>query len=229
MAFVVAPVSADEIEDDYEWAYTLIHSDLPLYDFEWDDFWPRSIAGEEIIAGCASRIAFGDWQFIPNPADEYGGDPSWYRLSNYGVFHCAINIRTAYERAELNEGEFSRGFFARIGRGKRGNQELELWVLQQGMVPGSEYTLLAREPDDEGVVAEFRVLQSRCPEENHLEARNMDIWTTSYCKINDRAQLLRFARQMLREPDFGSLQLVNEEKEGSEAEFSDPPDDTVSD
>ena len=151
-----APTVAAEADEEYEWEYTPIHSDLPLYDFEWDDFWPRGIVGEDMIAGCETRVAFGDWQFRPNPADQFGYDPLWYRLSNYGVFHCATNIRSAAERGSLDEGEFSRGFFARIGKGRRGNQKFELWVLQEGMVPGSEYTLLARDPDDEGIVTSFR-------------------------------------------------------------------------
>src|SRR3546814_16867158 len=75
-------------EDEYEWQAERVHAPLPLYTFEWDDAWPRSYTAPDIIAGCTSRVAFGDWQFLPNPADEFG-DPYWLRVSNYGVFHFA--------------------------------------------------------------------------------------------------------------------------------------------
>ncbi|MBO6525670.1 hypothetical protein [Erythrobacter sp.] len=218
------PAVGGEDEKVYEWEYTLIHSDLPLYDFEWDDFWPRGMVGEDIIAGCETRVAFGDWQFTPNPADQFPHDPVWYRLSNYGAFHCATNIRTAPKRDELDEGPFSRGFFARIGEGRRDDRTFEIWVLQQGMIPGSEYTLLARNGGKDDLIRSFRVLQSRCPKSNLLKARNLDVWQTRYCKINDRHQLLRFARRMLREPDYGTLELIEGVEEGPETEAPDPID-----
>lgn len=215
------PVSA---EDEYEWEYTLIHSDLPLYNFEWHDFWPRGFNSPDVIAGCESKVAFGDWLFSPNPSDKFADDPSWYRFSSYGVFHCAANIRTAYELDELPDGEFSRGFFARIGHAKRDGQNWELWVLQQGIIPGSEYLLLARPAGDNGLVTSFTVLQSRCPKSNLLEARDMDVWTTSYCKVNSRRELLAYAKRMMGEPSLGMLVRADEKDKGPESDASDPSD-----
>ena len=214
-----APVLAEE---EYEYENTLIHSDLPLYDFAWDDFWPRGFSSPDVIAGCESRVAFGDWQFAPNPEDEFAGDPVWYRISNYGVFHCAANIRTAYELDDLAEGDFSRGFFAKIGSTEKDGEEWELWVLQQGMLPGSEYTLLARPRGEEGLVASFSVLQSRCSKSDLREAHNMDIWSTSYCKINTRDKLLAYSKRMLAEPFYGTLSRVVIKEEGPETNVSDP-------
>lgn len=216
-------------EEEYEWEHTLIHSDLPLYDFEWDDFWPRGFNSPDVIAGCESRVAFGDWQFTPNPADEFAGDPVWYRISNYGVFHCAANIRTAYELEKLPDGDFSRGFFAKIGGGKKDGRDWELWVLQQGMIPGSEYVLFARPAGDDGLVTSFTVLQSRCPKSRLLEARHMDVWRTRYCKINSRRELLTHAKRMLAEPSLGILVRVDDTKEGSETDVPDPSQDSVDD
>ena len=119
---------------------------------------------------------------------------------------------------------FSRGFFARIGEGRRDGRTFEIWVLQQGMIPGSEYTLLARNGGKDDLIRSFRVLQSRCPKSNLLKARNLDVWQTRYCKINDRHQLLRFARRMLREPDYGTLELIEGVEEGPETEAPDPID-----
>ena len=209
-------------EEEYEWEYTLIHSDLPLYDFGWKDFWPRGFSSPDVIAGCESKVAFGDWQFTPNPTDEFADDPSWYRFSNYGVFHCAANIRTAYELDELADGEFARGFFARIGAAKKVGEKWELWVLQQGMIPGSEYTLLARPAGDDGLVTSFTVLQSRCPKSNLIEAQNMDVWKTSYCKINSRRELLDYAKRMIGEPSLGTLVRAEDTEKGPETNASDP-------
>src|SRR3546814_463228 len=135
-------------EDEYEWQAERVHAPLPLYTFEWDDAWPRSYTAPDIIAGCTSRVAFGDWQFLPNPDDEFG-DPYWIRVSNYGVFHCAANLLIADDRDNLDDGEFMRGLFVRIGTGMLDGTTWELWVLQQGFVPGSSYTLLARKNGDE--------------------------------------------------------------------------------
>ena len=209
-------------KDDYEWQQTLIHSDLPLYDFSWDDLWPRSFYAPDIIAGCESRVAFGDWQLAPNPANEFAEDPLWYRISNSGVFHCAASIRTAFERGELDAGEFSRGFFARIGEGKRNGETWELWVLQQGLVPGSDYLLLARKANSDELIITFSVLQSRCAKAALIEADNFDIWNTSYCKINTRGELLAVARRMLKEPDYGTLRRIEDGEKGPATEAADP-------
>ena len=209
-------------EDDYEWQQTLIHSDLPLYDFSWDDFWPRSFDAPGIIAGCESKVAFGDWLFIPNPDDEFAEEALWYSISNYGVFHCAANIRTASERDELGAGEFSRGFFARIGKGKRNGETWELWVLQQGLLPGSEYLLLARTANPDELVNTFSVLQSRCPNAKLLETDNLDIWNMRYCKLNTRRELVAYAKRMLAEPDYGTIHRIQDEEKGPATEIADP-------
>lgn len=61
-----------------------IHSPVPLYTFDWEEFWPRGFSsGDEF--GCTSRVAFGDWQFVPTPTNEYE-ESHWQRFSNYGVF-----------------------------------------------------------------------------------------------------------------------------------------------
>ncbi|QZD90248.1 hypothetical protein K3148_02250 [Qipengyuania aurantiaca] len=209
-------------EEPYEWENSLIHSDLPLYDFEWDEFWPRGYSSPDVIAGCESRVAFGDWQFTPNPADEFAAGTNWYRFSHYGVFHCATNIRVAHELDELAGVDFSRGFFAKIGNAQKDGNRWELWVLQQGMIPGSEYTLMARPSGDDGLVTTFKVLQSRCPKSKLLEARNMDAWGTAYCKINSRRELLAFSRRMLAEPALGTLSRVETSEKGPETDASDP-------
>ena len=57
----------------------------------------------------------------------------------------------------------------------------------------------------------------------------MDVWARDYCKINGRAELLRFARRMLREPDYGTLELAKAIEEGPETEASDPSNNSIDD
>lgn len=206
-------------EDEYEWQAEHVHSPLPLYTFEWDDAWPRSYTAPDIIAGCTSRVAFGDWQFQPNSDNEFG-NPYWIRVSNYGMFHCAANLLVARAQGDLDDGEFMRGLFVRIGEGRAGGITWELWVLQEGFIPGSSYTLLARKKGVEGIIEEFTVLQRRCPQANIRKVSGMDIWSTRYCAIDSRAELLALSRRMLHEPPLGILARANEEV--PDAETSDP-------
>lgn len=198
-----------------------LHAPLPLYTFDWQDLWPRSmVPGADVIAGCESRVRFGDWQFVPNPDNEYD-EPYWLRVTNYGAFHCAANLYLADERSELDKGEFSRGLFVMIGKARSGGADWELWALQEGFVPGSSYTLLAREEkNDNGIVEQFRVLQRHCPTGKLREARGMDAWLTRYCEVDNRTELLALARKMMRKPALGSLTLTKEK--GPEAAASDP-------
>jgi hypothetical protein len=212
-------------DEEFVFETELIHAPVPLYTFDWEKVWPRGMVPDaDTIAGCESRVAFGDWRFTPNPDDEYA-DPWWLRVSNYGVFHCAANLFEADEREELDDGQFSRGLFAMIGEGSVKGREWEIWVLQEGFVPGSDYLLLAREPGEEDLVKAFTVLQSRCPRKSLREADGINVWRTRYCAIESRAELLALARRMLREKPLGTLELVKDEnEEGPDAEAPDPSD-----
>jgi hypothetical protein len=212
-------------DEEYVFEAELIHAPVPLYTFEWEQLWPRGMVPDaDTITGCASRVAFGDWRFTPNPEDEYA-DPWWLRVSNYGVFHCAANLLEADEREELEEGGFSLGLFAMTGEGKADGRAWELWVLQEGFVPGSDYVLLAREAEGDDLVRRFTVLQRRCPRRSVREASGMDVWTTRYCAVESRAGLLALARRMLRERPLGTLELVEDENgKGPDAVAPDPSD-----
>ena len=201
-ALVVAPVSS-QAEDEPEVVAERIHSNLPLFTFDWEDLWPRGFHSGDAF-GCTSLVAFGDWRFVPAETDG-AGDEFWERYTNYGAFHCAAIMRTADERAGLDEAEWDYGFFVRLGRARLGTDRWELWALQKGTVPGSDYILLAREAGQEGPIESFRVLQRRCPSGRLLEAEGFDIWGTRYCAINSRAELLALGRRMLRLPPLGTI------------------------
>jgi hypothetical protein len=78
-------------------------------------------------------------------------------------------------------------------------------VLQKGFHTGSDYSLLAREAAKTGMIEEFRVLQQRCPRERMREVRGLDVFSTGYCDIQSREELLSLARTMLRLPPLGAL------------------------
>ena len=204
---------ADELADE------LIHSDLPLYNFDWEEFWPRSISKPGIVTGCASRVAFGDWEFRPSSKD--WTNPYWLRVENYGAFHCFANFYSADERDELADGDFSRGFFVKIGELNESGQVTELWAIQEGTRPGSDYVLLSREPMDV-LVDRFTVLQRRCPKEKMrgLDGQ-VDIASISYCSINSRGELLAFAKEMTQLAPQGELLLSSKEK-GPDTQAPDP-------
>ncbi|NBC88355.1 MAG: hypothetical protein GVX90_02455 [Alphaproteobacteria bacterium] len=225
MILAASPALAED--EEYVFEAELIYAPVPLYTFDWEQVWPRSFSegeGKDWSFGCARRVAFGDWRFTPNPEDEYA-DGRWLRIRNYGVFHCAANLLEADERGELEDGEFSRGLFAMIGEGRTDGSAWELWVLQKRFVPGSDYVLLAREAKGDGPVRRFTVLQRRCPRASVREVDGMDVWTTRYCAIESRAELLALARRMLRAKPLGTLEWVGvKNEEGPDAEAPDPSD-----
>ncbi len=220
-SLVWCPLHAQNMEgEDYPVVET-IHSDLPLYSFEWDELWPRGIVEPDTLGGCASRIRFGDWKFAPHADNEYH-DGSWYRFSNYGVLHCAAILEAADKREELDEASFEYGYFVRIGGAKVEGRKWELWAIQEGAVPGSQYTLLARRPSDQ-IASEFRVLQQICAAHQIRELEEgLDIWSTRYCAINSRKDLLALAERMLGKKPVGTIKLVPDE-EGPD-ETPDPSD-----
>ena len=212
LILATTPSRAEEMDDEAETHEEMLHSSLPLYDFDWEDFWPRGFADDEGF-GCLSRVAFGDWRFDPNDAEEE--DPQWYRFGNYGVFHCAAHFSTDWDRAELDNAPWEYGFFVKLGDTTVEAEVIELWAIQEGTRPGSKYLLLARRPS-EGIVVSFLMLQSKCPEDRLVEAPSgsLDIWLTRYCRIEKRGELLSLAERMVRLPPLGEIRRVEDEKEG---------------
>lgn len=183
-----------------------IHAALPLYTFDWQELWPRGyLSGDEF--GCTSRVAFGDWRFTPRPENDRN-ETHWFRFTNYGVFHCAAIMRMADKRIDLDTVSSTPAFFVRLGIARQGGATWELWAIQKGTVPGSQYTLLARPPGN-GIIEHFTVLQQRCPREMRREKKGLGGWVTRYCEINSHAQLLSLSRRMLLLPKIGIIEKIN--------------------
>lgn len=224
-ALLASPALAQSGED---WEYEegelvadTIRSNLPLYGFDWEDLWPRNFYSDDGF-GCVTPVGFGDWKTtLFNPGEE--DQEAWDRISNYGVFHCAANILSAEGRTGLSEGKFERGFFVRLAVTELDDVEWELWALQQGVLPGSQYILMAREAKQGSLVEKFHLLQQRCPKENVLESDNMDVWSTRYCLINSREELSALATEMLRLPMRGVMERMPD-LEGTEEALDTEPD-----
>lgn len=181
----------------------LLHADLPLFTDETDEkMWPAHFATEDEF-GCTSRVKFGDWKL--EPANENETDSGWWRVANYGVLHCYAITGQAYKRIELQSALYKPSFFVEIGSTRRDGTELELWVLQQGGRPGSDYVLLAREAGSDDPITSFMLLPIDCPERNIRKGGPIDIMRTSYCAINTRHELIRFATRMAHRASVGHL------------------------
>lgn len=187
----------------------LLHADLPLFGDETRDKWPQHFddpASGDL--GCTSRVAFGDWQFRPRKTGDED-DASWYRITNYGVFHCWALVGAADDRSRLDGSERRPAYFVLLER----RSERELWTLQLGARPGSEYLLLSRAPTA-GLVTEFTILQRVCPEPLLRKRKSLDILLTDYCGIGTTEQLRQIGRRMMHLPPLGTLIRVESPKEG---------------
>lgn len=188
----------------------LVHSVLPLFAHGSDQYWPRSFR-DETSFGCTSRVKFGRWILR-----EAGPDPQasrWYGIHNYGVFHCAAMVAQASRSDDLDGSDAKPSYFVLLETVQTAGASLELWTLQIGARPGSEYLLLSRTPGEEAILT-FNVLQTRCPGKNQIRASySLDIFRMDYCAIDDRKSFLRFARQMARLPVLGTLSLARDNVE----------------
>lgn len=197
----------DEMADD------LLHSDLPIFGRGADNEWPQHFYDDDSF-GCTSRIGFGDWVFRKSGSNDED-DALWYRFSNYGVFHCWANTFRAYERARLDSADFHPSFFAFLGSTSVNEVDIELWAVQIGARPGSQYLLLSRNPA-QGLIEKFNVLQTACPRANVRDAGSLDILLTRYCVVSSRSELTRLARRMAQRPPLGTLTLMSVDSETKE-------------
>ncbi len=213
-ALTFAPSASGQSSDAV--ANDILHSDLPIFGRGGDNEWPQHFSDEDSF-GCTSRVAFGDWVFREGGA-KVENDVLWHRFSNYGVFHS--NTFRAYERAALDGADFHPTFFVLLGSTSVDGRDIELWTIQMGARPGSQYLLLSRGRAD-GLIESFNVLQTACPRANVRDGGSLDILLTRYCAVNSRSELVRLARRMAQRPPLGTLTRVpadDEEKADAQQE-----------
>jgi hypothetical protein len=192
-----------------------VHSDLPLFSGKNEKIWPQGFVDKDSW-GCASRVAFGDWKYLES-RENADPDVEWLRLRNYGVFHCAVIEEWAYDRKQLGRRGIKYSWFVELGQATRAGSKIELWALQSGSRPGSDYLLLARTPAA-GPVKRFEVLPVECPPEYERKGHGPDIWSGDYCAINSASELRSFARKMANRPIVGTLTYVDKVPENAEAD-----------
>lgn len=199
-----SPLCAQTIVEQ-EIARDIIHADLPLFGDETEDKWPQAYYTEDEF-GCTSRVEFGGW-VLRETGDENDSHTEWYATHNYGVFHCFAMVGQADRPESLDGAESRPSFFVLLGTARIETGLVELWALQMGARPGSDYLILSRAPDD-GLIRTFNVLQTECPRANARRAHSVDILRTDYCAINSRSDLLRLARRMAQRPARGTFSRV---------------------
>lgn len=182
-----------------------VHSDLPLFSGRHGELQPIPFRDADSF-GCSSRIAFGDWKYV-EPREDARPTIDWLRLRNYGVFHCAVIEEWAPDRERLGLRGYKHSWFVELGVTKRGKSTVELWALQSGARPGSDYLLLARTPAP-GLIKAFEVLPVDCPEDYLRKGDGPDIWRADYCAINSADELRSFARKMASRRAIGTLTWV---------------------
>lgn len=178
---------------------SLIHSDEPLWAPGTPEVWPQHFVDRDSF-GCSHRIQLGVWHYTAADADL---GHQWYRFANYGVMHCWMNVAEAYEPGNFQGTR--PGFLIQLGR----VADKELWALQVGARPGSDYVLLAR-PAGPDRIERFDVLQHECPKGHTRGGRSLDILLTSYCSINTKSQLVALAREMAKRPILGTMTFEGE-------------------
>ena len=181
----------------------LIHSDIPLFSYDSKYVWPKRVSDADSV-GCIHPIKLGYWEYREQDEIE-----RWFRLDNYGAFHCFIVIRDArdHEALDYYEGKLSRliqiSKFETTDRGRR-----VLWALQIGGKPGSDYLFLTSY-DNEIIATTFEVLQRDCPDKNIRMSSRDDDLDTQYCAINTQEELIALAKEMASRPALGHLSFVN--------------------
>lgn len=211
LALIVLPMSAPAGSAT---AQALLRSDLPLWTGRGDDenFYPRNFFDEDDGSfGCISNIWFGDYrvEYRKEEADEEAPDPTYVRITNYGVFHCALVIRTADTVEGLENAPFEFFWIIRLWEQGSGDESFEVLAFQQGAMGGSRYELFRRPTGQ--MDAPLTLLAARCPREMVRDNGGIDVWMTGYCAVPDRPGLRRIARDALRRAPVGRLVRIADE------------------
>lgn len=181
-----------------------IRSDSALwtYDNASSSLYPQGFVDDQSF-GCVHAINVGVWRYIETDKQDW---PEYWRLSNYGVFHCALLYGRADDEAAAGEAFESYAWLARLTEPHSAPDEIELWALQIGVAGGSRYILLRRIGDDSA--APFDVLDAACPRDAERRRANIDIWVQDDCIVDAKADIVRIAQSAANRPPRGRLEFV---------------------
>ncbi len=200
-----------QAQDNDEFHSVLIHSDLPLWSSEDENVWPQHFLTDDSF-GCSHRISTGDWKFTNF---EYSEDDflETFRLANYGVFHCGIMFSRFFEEDDSSDSTTS--FFVFMDEIDYQSRRYELLALQIGVIPGSNYLLFAREKEQKPN-GDLIVLQRECSKKKLRKGPEMDVWSTTYCAVNTKKDLINIARKMIKRPPLGKLEYMSSDYDNKE-------------
>ena len=205
LLLVAAACASLPDENDESRPEILLRSDVPLWMEDGsEDVSPRAFQTADSF-GCVSELVFGDWRQTDTPDEEgNSGDPIWWRVHNYGVFHCAAVFSSASERGSEPDDGYEFGFFIDLGADKATGLNLFAWEI--GLRTGSTYLLLAAPAGPER--KRFTVLASDCSAGEMRKSGFASSWITEYCAIPSQAALKATARAAARRRPRGTLEFV---------------------
>jgi len=207
----------------------IIHSDLPLWGRGQDtdggsakrpsqELWPQHFYSDDGSFGCSTAVSTGVWRYLELRSRSSGSDATlepagWYFFGNQGVYHCAATVANDYEE-NLDDARFGHGalaLFVNLGEMEFDGRSRELWAIQMGFTPGSDYLLLARDPTEPGIIRRFDMLQRICPKANLRTGGSIDSFLTDYCAINTREDMIALAHSMAKLEPLGELKWAQDE------------------
>lgn len=182
-----------------------LRADTPLwtYDDSGDELFPTRFSDNESF-GCSNIIDPGFYRL------EVQDDPDaamFWRITNYGAFHCALTFGVAYEQEAAHEAFEGPAWIIRLGNDTVGEAAVELLALQIGIADGSRYILLRR-PKNE--MQGLEVLAHRCLRGLERRVAQIDIWRQDSCIVRSKTDLRRVAREANRRPPHGRLAWLDE-------------------
>ncbi|HVY89309.1 MAG TPA: hypothetical protein VG942_10605 [Hyphomonadaceae bacterium] len=181
----------------------LIHSDLPFWsDSSGSYVTPHPIEG----IGCDGDFRLGVWKESIFREDGGAPDLRWWRVHNYGSFHCAAVFNVSDERDGSYGDRKGFGFVIALGRDKATG--LDLFVWQMGMIPGSEYRFLAAPAGGDGT--RYTVLQADCSAGTLRSSHVGGSFITTYCSLASEAAVRATARAAAKRPPKALLRYVDD-------------------
>lgn len=185
LGLMALPVSAQELRSD---------SPLWTYDSEPNEaLFPRFFTDEESF-GCIHIIRTGLYRW----ASVDGGELEYWRVDNYGVFHCALIVGVSPELNEAKDAFDDHAWIVRLDRVVEADgSETELLAFQIGIRTGSRYVLLRRRKSD---MTHLEELAPECPETAERRTARIDIWGQDVCVVASQEQLRSIAQTANRRP-----------------------------
>jgi hypothetical protein len=181
-----------------------LRADSPLwtYDAEPNEaLFPRSFHDADTF-GCLHTIRTGIYRRTST-------ESSWtdyWRLDNYGVFHCAIVFGEGDDPEEADEAFSDYAWVVELDTITEQNGiETELLALQIGVRSGSEYVLLRRRKGD---MERLELLAPECPPDAERRTATIDVWRQDVCVVTSQDQLRAMARVAHGRPAVGQLEFA---------------------